>query len=334
MSSTAKSQSKQIGQTFEEIERLAKKEGVVRLGSGLRPKEVPIVLGAFMKKYPDIKIETTRTSGSRWAERVMNEALGGLYELDVYDVPGGLQEQFIKAGIVVPVEWRRLFPDVADVQLSPEGHFVAVGFNLRIIAYNKTLVPPERVPTSWSDCLDPHWKGKFLVDTRPRFLSGLYKAWGEDRILKFAAQLKKNDPVFISGQTAAAAQLGAGEYPMFCGAHYVSAHRVIRRDPNTNLALVMPKEVPVSLAQMLSLMKGARSPNAAILLAGWLASPKGGQIGYEKIGRGSPFIEGTEKANLIKKSGAKIVYEGWDRSAYEPVMIEKITRSWGFPVAK
>lgn len=330
----AKSQSAKIGKTLEEIERLAEKEGVVRLGSGLRRRNVPLVLGPFMKKYPNIKIETTRTSGSRWAERVMNEALGGLYELDVYDVPGGMQEQFIKAGIVVPIPWKKYFPDVGDVHFSPTGHFLAVGFNLRIIAYNKTLVPADRVPKDWSDCLDPYWKGKVLVDTRPRFLSGLYKAWGEARILQYAAKLKANDPVFFSGQTGTNAQLAAGEYPLLCGAHFTSAHRVIRRDPNTNLTLVTPKEVPVSLTQMLAVMKGARSPNAAILLAGWLASPKGGQIGYEKIGRGSPFIEGTDKEKLLRKSGSKIVFEGWDRAKYEPMMIEKISRAWGFPVAK
>ena len=184
------SRSAEIGKTLAEIEKLAKKEGIVRLGSGLRRKNVGLVLGPFKKKYPEIKVETTRTSGSRWAERVMNEALGGLYELDVYDVPGGMQEQFIKAGIVVVVDWRRLFPEIADVQFSPKGHFVAVGFNMRIIVYNKSLVPPARVPTNWSDCLDPYWKGKVLVDTRPRFLSGLYKAWGETRILEFAAKLK------------------------------------------------------------------------------------------------------------------------------------------------
>jgi iron(III) transport system substrate-binding protein len=324
----AAAQTKRIGQTFEEIEKLAKEEGIVRLGSLLRRENVAVVLGEFQKKYPEIKVDSTRTSSSKWAERVMNEALGGLYELDVYDVPGAYQEQFIKAGIVIPIEWGRLFPEIPDVQIAPGGHFIVVGHNLRILAYNKKLVSQDRIPTDWSDCLDPHWKGKFLVDTRPRFLSGLYKAWGEERILQFAEKLKQNNPVFVSGQRASLVQVGTGEYSMFCGAHYASAMDVILRDPNTNLALAMPKKVPAVASEMLAVLKGARSPNAAILLAGWLASPNGGQIGYEKIGNGAPSSE------VMKKFGSELVYEGWDRKDYEPILMEKITRTLGFPGAK
>ena len=54
----------------------------------------------------------------------------------------------------------------------------------------------------------------------------------------------------------------------------------------------------------------------------------------DRAGRGSPFIEGGEKSKLIKESGATPIFEGWDRAEYEPMLLDKIVASWGFPVAK
>ena len=45
------------------------------------------VLKSFNQKYPMIKVEHTQASGTRRAERVLNEALAGLVEFDIYEFP-------------------------------------------------------------------------------------------------------------------------------------------------------------------------------------------------------------------------------------------------------
>lgn len=323
-----------MGNTFEEVVRLAGKEGKLRIGASLAREDAAIVLEAFNRNYPAIKAEIARTSGVEPAERVLNEALAGVWEYDLYDVPAALQHRFVKAGIVGgPIEWAKLFPASPKVHFSPDGYFTAVGFNLRIIAYNTALVPPERVPKNWSDCLDPYWKGKMAVDTTPRSFVGLYKSWGEAKILEYARRIKDNQPLWKSGQSEALAQLAAGEFSLLCGAHYASIHRVLRRDPKARLAMAVPGEVPVSLGEMMAVMRGAQSPNAAVLFSGWSSSSDGQKI-YDRLGRGSPFVPGTEQWKLMQKAGAKAVFEGWDRSDYEPIMFKKIAAVWGFPVGK
>ncbi|MGH7773258.1 MAG: ABC transporter substrate-binding protein [Candidatus Binatia bacterium] len=333
-SDQAISQTTGAGKSFEEIVKLAAKEGRVRVGSGMTHNEAALVLKGFNQKYPTIKVEVTPTSGVARGERVFNEVLGGVVEFDLYDVPAALQKRFVKAGVTAgPFEWRRLFPNVPEIHISPDGYFNASGFNLRIIGYNPSLVPANRIPKDWSDCLDPYWKGKVAVDTHPRFLSGLYKSWGEAKILEYAAQLKNNQPVWKRGQTETLVQVAAGEYPIMCGAHYASIYSVLRLDPKAKLAMSLPKEVPVSLGEIMAVMKGAQNPNAALLLSGWLASPDG-QRAYDRVGRGSPFVKESEKWKLIEKWGSKTVFEGWDRPEYEPVLIKKIVASWGFPTGK
>jgi ABC-type Fe3+ transport system substrate-binding protein len=318
-----------VGKNLEEIVRLAEKEGKVRIGSALDRDEEALVFQGFIQKYPKIKIETTRITGSDSRERIFTEGLAGVVEYDVTDVSSEVQEKFIKAGLLAgPFQWRGLFPNIDDKQISPSGHLVAVGWSTHMIAYNSSVVPPDRVPKKWEDCLDPYWKGKFVVDTRPKSLTGLATAWGEEKILDFAAKLKNNQPVWKRGQTEALTQLAAGEYAMICGSYYQSLHRLTRRDPKTKLAVSFPPEVPASVGEALAVLKGGNNPNAAILLAGWLASPEG-QKGYDKIGRGSPFVEGSEKWTLMRKVGAKVVFRQWEDNAAEEALSKKILSVWG-----
>jgi hypothetical protein len=72
-----------FGKSLEEVEKIAAKEGKLRMISNLFPEEVPQVLKGFYAKYPGIKVEFTRGSGVGYSERILSEALGGLVEYDV-----------------------------------------------------------------------------------------------------------------------------------------------------------------------------------------------------------------------------------------------------------
>ena len=99
-----------FGKTFEEIEKLAIKEGRVRMVSNLFPEEVPQVLKAFYGKYPTIKVEFTRGSGVGYSERILSEALAGLVEYDLIDIANEFYSKYLKAQVLAgPFEWRKLY---------------------------------------------------------------------------------------------------------------------------------------------------------------------------------------------------------------------------------
>jgi iron(III) transport system substrate-binding protein len=323
-----------VGKTFEQVEKLAAKEGKLHMANSFSADDARQALKGFQQKYPMIKIEHTQASGTRRAERVLNEALGGLVEFDIYDVPGGMVKTFLERGVLERVEWQKLFPNLAKAHISPDGFFNALGFNLRVIGYNPSLVPKERIPKDWSDCLNPYWKGKMAVDTTPRSLVGLYNAWGESKVLEYAARLKTNQPIWVSNQTQAITQLATGEFSMLCGAHSNTMLRVLRKDPKANVAMAIPRDVPVAMTENMALMKGAQNPNAAVLLVGWLTASKEGQEAMERLGRGSPSVDGSTTSKLIKAAGAKPVFQGWDRAEQEPILAAKILAAWDLPVSK
>ena len=319
-----------FGSSIEEVVRLAHKEGKVRYGSSIRPDESNLVLEGFEKAYPKIKIEYTPDVEGPISERVLTEATGGLVEYDLMNVPSALQGSFRKAGVLVgPLDWRKIFPKVPSEHFSLDGYFAVVSFIPRVIAYNPSLVPPERVPRSWQDCLDPYWKGRFIVRTTPSSFVGIWPAWGEEKTIQYVKRLKENQPIWgKAGNVESALQITTGEVLMVCGIHYTTIFNVLRRDPQAKIAVVFPSETPVGMGETLGILKGARNPNAAFLLAGWLASLEG-QKGYEKIGRASPFIEGTEMKKTLQKAGVKVVFGGWQEEEYAPERTKKITAAWG-----
>lgn len=318
-----------FGNSHEEVVKLAQKEGKVRVSASLDPKEVGTVLEGFYKRYPGIKVEYDSTTGVDSGERIFTEALSGQVDYDAVKIVAELQSRFVKAGVLAgPFNWERFFPKTPKEHVSPNGYLAGGSFYPRVIAYNPGLVPQERVPRKWNDCLDSYWKGKFAMDVRPATLVSLYPAWGEQRILQFAKRIKELNPNWQRGVTKTLTMIAAGEFPMLCGTAYSSVDSVLRKDPTAKLKVAWPDEVPVSLNEALGIMKGAKSPNAALLLTGWLASIEA-QKGYDKVGRGSPFLEGTDTWKDFKEAGAKAIFTGWDEGEYAPALTKKITAIWG-----
>ncbi len=323
-----------IGKNLDEIVQLASKERNVRVATSWEPQNESELLKGFRQKYPGIKVMNTRVGGIETRERILNEALAGVVDHDLVNVSGELRNQYIKAGILAgPVEWRKLFPKVKDVHFSPDGYFVASGFSKYVITYNPTLVAKDKVPKKWEDCLDPYWKGKLVVLTRPRTFTGLYAGWGEEKIVNYARALKNNQPIWKTSQSGALTQVAIGEYPMLCGVAYHSVKDLMVRDPKASIAFSVPPDLPIQIGEAMAIMKGGKHPNAALLLAGWLVTPEG-QKNMHLEGRDSPFVEGTEAEELLKKHGAKPIWEGWDVLEHEAQMARKITAAWGFPKAK
>ena len=326
-----------FGKSLSEIVALAKKEGRVRFcSSDPDEKDAGKFFQGFTSKYPGVTVTYARCRGTESRERILTELMAGHVEYDLIHISEELIPKYKKADVVAgPFDWVALF-GMRPVYVSPDRYFVAAGSSVYVIAYNAELVPKERVPRSWEDCLDPYWRGKFVVDARPQSFSSLYSAWGKERLLNYARRLIENKPIVKRGQTEILAQVAAGEYPMLCGAYMSSALRLLARDPAARLAIAIPRELGADSFATLAVAKKAQYPNAALLLAGWLASDDGQLMAYDRvIFRGSPFDERAETGRRISEARGKVHYTGWD---FSPEQLEDVNRwivqAWGLPVGK
>src|SRR5690606_18045190 len=274
-----------IGKTLDEIIELAKQEPTVTFATTWEGDIIDFEKNGFKEKY-GLDFEFVFVEGIESRERVFNEALAGVNEVDLVNMSTELQDKFIEAGLVVPVDYAGLFPKINKDNIRPGGHYLATGWNQFVIAYNPTMVSEADAPKDWQDCLDPKWKGKIGVYTRPLPFIQTYFKWGKDEAIKYHTALKAQDPVWTSSTNSSVALLAAGEFPVLCGIHYHAVKNVLRADPDAPVKVVVPKLFPIQAGEKVALMADADSPNAAILLAGFLATD--GAPGYDLYGRSDP----------------------------------------------
>jgi len=150
--------------TPEEQQKLieaAKKEGKVTLYTDIPVSPIDAMAKLFTEKY-GIPVDYWRGTSGKVAERFITEAEAGRWETDFVD--GTLPTycyMFKQRGLLQPYFSPELkyYPPYA---YDPEGYYAGGYANiyLVVIGFNKNLVSDAEAPKSWTDLLDPKWKGK------------------------------------------------------------------------------------------------------------------------------------------------------------------------------
>jgi iron(III) transport system substrate-binding protein len=326
-----------FGQTYNEIVAKAKSEGKVRFATALLSniQKFERTFGAKFKEKYGISIDYEFTQGMESRERILLELKAGRINYDAVQIIPEVIPSYFKAGVVDgPFDWQGLF-GIDPVYISPDKYMITAGSTVFCFAYNPDLVPKERIPRKWEDMLDPYYKGKFVVVTRPQAFIGLYPHWGKKKTLDYCRALAANDPIWMSSFDATIAGIAAGEFPMIVGANVTDILGFLERDPTAKLKMALPTEVPVNAYFHTIIPKEAKYPNAGLLLAGWFAAPEGQKMFDTVVHRGSPMVEGTEIAQILKASGSKIYFNSWEFTAeMAETRSKEVMEAWGFPTPR
>jgi len=252
---------------------------------------------AFNKEHPNIKARFERQHGGESMERLMREVLSGDVPYDAVLIHPDFMTEFLKMNVIEQVNWTDF--GVPAEFITDENRFVAASDDPFVIIYNKNLVKPEEAPKNWEDFLDPKWKGRFVVDSRPSGFLRLTGAWGPERVLEYLRKLAENKPIFLRGQTQTATLMAAGDYEVALSM-YLHSYVQIAEQKGGPLGFNIPNPLPTSWHQLCVFKKGMKHPNAGKVFLGWLGS-KGAKI-MEDInwGQAMPF-KGSRKENLYKR---------------------------------
>ena len=131
----------------------------------------------------------------------------------------------------------------------------------------------SEVPKNWTEVLDPRLKGKMTASMflAPRFVGALGIAWGEDKALQYARDLREKTDILLT-RAPRELLLQSGERVISVGEIDSQVRAWIAE--GLPLAFVVPE--PVIVGQFgASVMAKAPNPNAARLMAGYLASVDG-----------------------------------------------------------
>ncbi len=171
---------------------------------------------AFEKKY-GIKVDYVRADPNSLVLRIWNEAKAGRVEADVFDgapTVTGLKKVDLVAPWV-PDGAARLPPQDYD----PKGTWVATNIYVLTPAYNTSLVPKGTEPRTFSDLLEPRWKGRMAwasgTFSAPGFIGLVLASMGEDQGLAFLRRLAAQNIVSLNVSAREVLdQAIAGEFPL------------------------------------------------------------------------------------------------------------------------
>jgi len=330
------------GYTFitnhDEIVSKAKQEGKLRVLAEMEPPTIKAAIKAFMKKYPFINLHIEEITGTDAARRNILEIKSGTAkDWDILHLSTDFYNEYL------PHLWKMDIVGMAQqgilqipVPMIDPKHRNVVGFYSRfqVTAYNKTLVPADKVPKLWEDLLKPEYKGKkFAADIRPTEVAALVPAWGLEKTLDFARKLAAQDPIWVRGGSRTVTAIAAGEVPMMVGPNFHTTKRAMGKDALGNLQLVALEPVPVRLALEEAVQTGSQHPHAALLFLEWMASPESQKLADElEPASSSLHVRGGIVEQELR--GKKLSTVSWDHHQLMDQWQGKVFEAYGFPKAE
>jgi iron(III) transport system substrate-binding protein len=296
---TAWKESPEVGKLYE----AARKEGKVIVW-GTQRREVEWIAAAFGALFPGIDVQVL--GDNEIATRAISEARAGRHQVDVYwhSLTGTMP--LVHRELTIAHDWTPF--GVVKENTAFDGR---MGFTSNIvytIVYNTKAVQPGEVPKSWTDVLDPRLKGKLTASMflAPRFVGALGIAWGEDKALQYARDLREKTDILLT-RAPRESLLQSGERVISVGEIDSQVRAWIAE--GLPLAFVVPE--PVIVGQFgASVMASAPNPNAARLMAGYLASADG-KAAREKATHQSDYgpTATNELARRLHAGGAQVVHD-------------------------
>jgi iron(III) transport system substrate-binding protein len=246
----------------------AKKEGQVIVW-GTQRREVEWIPAAFAKAYPGIAVQFLGDNDI--AVKAIAEARAGRHQVDVFQnsLTGTLP--VAQRDLLAGVDWSPFGIDKRNIAFDGKMAYTAnIAYT---VAYNSKTVKEADLPKNWADILDPRFKGKGTSSTflLPRLIGALGLAWGEQKALQFARDIVDMTNILLT-RAPRESLLQSGER-LYAFGEIDSLIRAVAAE-GLPVAQVVPE--PVVIGQFgVTILKNAPHPNAARLLAGYLASDEG-----------------------------------------------------------
>jgi ABC-type Fe3+ transport system substrate-binding protein len=259
----------------------AKKEGeVVWYSTQIISQLVRPVTVAFEKKYPGIKVRSTRANATETAVKILNESRAGRPQSDVFDGTTTVVP-LKKEGYVL--KW---LPDAAkeypDDVKDPEGYWIANNLFIITPGFNTSLVPKGTEPKTYQDLLNPKWRGKMAWNGFPTssgmggFVGTVLAEMGEEKGRAYLRELAKQNIAPLRGAAREVLdQVIAGEYAI--ALQIFNHHAVISAKKGAPVDWIKMEPATGTLS-VLSIHKSAPHPNAAKLLVDFIISREGQEV--------------------------------------------------------
>ncbi len=231
------------------------------------------MVGRFERAYPGVKLNTIRSTSQVAFQRLRQDQQAGLHNCDVYSSSDIAHfDDLVREKRLLsytPANAAKIDPALRDKNLFVDAMYYPALISMMALAYNSKHVTAAEAPKSWTDLLDPKWRGKVAVG-HPGF-SGYAGTWallmqqlyGDAFFDKFAA----NKPLVGRSSNDSVTQLNAAERIVAAAPAYVAIESGRRGNP---IVVNYPTDGALLMVSPAGIMADAPHPNAAKLFMEWL----------------------------------------------------------------
>ena len=254
----------------------ARKEGTLTFYSAMNFDQAirPLVAG-FEALYPFMKVQYVQLGAPQTLQRLLAEARSKTFVVDVVETVG-LETPAREADLNRPF-WSPALKDYPVEHLSPNGYWAPTRLSYVGVAYNTNRVSATEAPQSYTDLLDPKWKGKMAWTSTfsgaMLTITSIRKFMGEDKALDYLQKLSTQSVVPVASSSVALLdQVIAGEHAMSLDAFL--HHPVLNAIKGAPIA-PKPMDPVLTFMNTVMLPKAPPHPYSAMLFIDYLLSEDG-----------------------------------------------------------
>ena len=253
--------------SMDELVKQAQSEAEVAWSAPKPLEQMQPAIDLFEKKYPGIKVKYTNTKAPDQVSQLKMEQAARKVSVDVaaageLTVPPSLD-------LADTVDWAAYGIDKDNVFFEDKAVYIWAA--PKVWAYNKTMVSPADVPSTWDDLLKPRWKdGQIGAESRASFMTvwNLDPALGEDKALTWAKDFAAQKPHFTPNTTQSEGLIESGQVAL--GTSLINL--VLQAQKSGAPVDIAPLSPTNTNETFIYMPKGAPHPAAAVLLTSFLSS--------------------------------------------------------------
>jgi iron(III) transport system substrate-binding protein len=253
----------------ERLVAAAKREGALNLYASMAEKDLRRLVAEFEKRY-GVKVNVWRSGKNKVLQRVVTEARAGRFEVDVVHNPSPEMELLHRERLLQPVRspyQDKLIPEA----VAPHREWAGPRVYIFVQAYNTRKVKRDELPKSFSDLLDPRWKGRLAIEGKEQeWFFTLVHAMGEESGLRLFRELvAKNGLSVRSGNALLNNLVVAGEVPLALTLYSYLPEQSKRAGAPIDWLALKPT---IAYTDGIGVTKHAAHPNAAVLFYDFVLS--------------------------------------------------------------
>jgi iron(III) transport system substrate-binding protein len=252
----------------------AKKEGKIVWYTSLDLPVSERVGKAFEAKYSGVSVRVERTGAERLYQRIGQELKSNIHAADV--VQSSDAAHFIvwkRGGLLAPYVPEDVAKHYPAEHKDADGMFATFRAWLCVIGYNTNLVKKEEAPKSFSDLLDPKWKGK-IVKAHPGYSGTIMTATfqtARDLGWSYFEKLAQQNIMQVQSSADPPKKLALGERAVMADGNEYNMFQI--KEKGQPVEIVYPTEGTPLIVGANGVFKSAPNPNAARLFQSFCFTP-------------------------------------------------------------